>query len=169
MTSSPSTPDTVDRNLDQHDRPGHAVARLVRRYIKFCIVGFSSTAIYFGVSEGIARGLHVHMTVFWPRNIVLAIAFVVSALNGYTWNRLWTFRSTDPRRGRQLTKFVAISGIGLILSNTIVNLVLLTAIAHRLGEPRGRWAGMAIAVVIVSVWNFTMNQLWTFRRRHADT
>ena len=136
-----------------------------RRYVRFCIVGASSTVIYFGASEALARFLQADMTRFWPRNIILAVAFILSAVNGYAWNRLWTFRSRDPLRGRQFTKFAAISTVGLFLNNTIVNLCLLTPAARRLGEPWGRWTSMAIAVVIVSVWNFAMNSVWTFRCR----
>jgi putative flippase GtrA len=135
------------------------------RYVRFCIVGLSSTVVYFGLSEIIARLWRADMTLFWPRNIILAIAFILSALNGYVWNRLWTFRSRDPERGRQFTKFTSISAIGLLLNNTIVNLCLLTAPARRLGEPWGRWGSMAIAVVLVSIWNFAMNSVWTFRTR----
>jgi putative flippase GtrA len=139
-------------------------AALLHRYVKFCIVGLSSTVVYFGVSEATASVSGADMTRFWPRNVILAIAFILSAINGYIWNRLWTFRSTDPQRARQLTKFVGISAVGLLLNNTIVTLGMHTALAHHLGEPRGRYLSMAVAIVLVSVWNFSMNSVWTFGR-----
>ena len=172
MTDPETVANTADPRVEQHDRDGRAtggIARVIRRYAKFCIVGFSSTFIYFGVSELIAHLVHVDMTMLWPRTIVLSIGFMVSAFNGYILNRVWTFRSADPKRGRQLTKFMAIAGVGLVLSNTIVSLAMLTPIARRLGEPHGRWASMVLAIFLVSIWNFTMNQLWTFRRHHTET
>jgi putative flippase GtrA len=177
MNDTESAGNSADRGIDLHDRDtpsrriGTAIGRatLVRRYIKFCTVGLTSTAIYFAVSEGTGRLFSINLGTLLGLNAVLPAAFLISAFNGYVWNRLWTFRSTDPRRGRQFTKFATVSGIGMALNSGITSIGWLVLSRQGVGNPWRRWIAMGIAIVIVSVWNFSMNQFWTFRHRDAET
>ncbi|MCO5297425.1 MAG: YqeG family HAD IIIA-type phosphatase [Fimbriimonadaceae bacterium] len=160
---------------------------VVRQFIKFCIVGGTSTVIDVGLH-------YVLMFVLTVNGELLSLAFgrwlltatgsvapdagdatqisftvfkVVSAsvaiLNSFIWNRRWTFRIRGKEdRHRQLVKFVAVAVIGMVL-NTLIASGLNSVIP---GHPKRSWAiATAVATVAVAFWNFMGQKLWTFRAK----
>jgi putative flippase GtrA len=122
------------------------------------VVGVSSTLLNWGLIYLLSWAFSVDMRPdFWPRNWILAFSFIVSAANGYIWNRLWTFGSKDPQVALQFGKFLVVVGAGLFLNAVIVNALLeidLRLIFCLVG-----------ATGVVSIWNFAANKLWTFREK----
>jgi dolichol-phosphate mannosyltransferase len=117
--------------------------------VKFCAVGASGYAVNLAVFAGLlAAGLH-----YIPAAVC---SFVVAVANNYWWNRHWTFRDTRGHLVYQGMKFLLVSGVALA-----ANLAAL-AILVALGLPK--IPAQAIAIVLVTPWNFIANKLWSFRR-----
>ncbi len=156
---------------------------VIREFIKFCIVGGSSTVIDLGlhlllmfyitingvrISETVGQwAIHQFGLGVAPKDIAFAIFKVPTAalaiLNSFYWNRRWTFRIEGKEgRNKQLVKFTIIAITGLVL-NTIISSALNSVIP---GHEKRSWAVASfIAVIVVSVWNFTGQKLWTFRQK----
>lgn len=157
---------------------------VVRQFIKFCIVGGSSTVIDLGLHYvllfvldfGTSFGQWLIATFPWafggaskPIDAAVPVLKVVSAsvaiLNSFYWNRRWTFniRGKEERMA-QLHKFVTVALIGMVL-NTIITTGLYNIVP---GHPKRSWAiASAIATVVVAFWNFSGQKLWTFRKKHS--
>ena len=86
-------------------------------------------------------------------------SFVVAVTNNYVWNRVWTFRRQRGHLVFQGFRFLLVSTIALA-----ANLVFLSVLVA-FGVPK--LPAQAIAIALVTPWNFVANKLWSFRRRHA--
>jgi len=170
-------------------RPGLFQHNLVRQFIKFCVVGGSSTVIDVGLHGLLMFVIHVDGqpigTTFgnWlietmpsvfsgvkqPSDAAFPVLKVMTAsiaiLNAFYWNRRWTFEIKDnAERFVQLRKFAAVAIVGMILNT------LLTTLFNNIipGHPKQSWAvATAIATLIVAFWNFSGQRFWTFREKKA--
>jgi putative flippase GtrA len=117
---------------------------------KFCTVGATGYIVNLSVYATLLyAGLH-----YLP---AACCSFLVAVTNNYTWNRLWTFRH---QRGH-----VAVQGLRFLVVSTVAlgtNLLFLSALVA-LGVPK--LPAQAIAIALVTPWNFVANKLWSFRRR----
>ena len=123
----------------------------VKRFVKFAITGMSGLVIDFIALNILAHVLNV------PEPVAIAIAFTIAATNNYIWNRVWTFRHQRGHIAYQGLRFLAVSTVALG-----ANLVFL-AILVALGVPK--IPAQAVAIVLVTPWNFVANKLWSFRRQ----
>jgi putative flippase GtrA len=117
--------------------------------LKFCTVGASGYIVNLGVFAGlIAAGVH-----YLPAAIC---SFVLSVTNNYWWNRHWTFRSQRGHLVYQGMRFLLVSvvalGVNLAALSTLVALGL------------SKLPAQAIAIALVTPWNFVANKLWSFGR-----
>lgn len=124
--------------------------RILRQFIKFGIVGITSTIIDWGIYLLLTRFLD---TFYLMAKI---LSFAVAVLNSYIWNRRWTFRSQDPKRLNQFIKFLIISIIGLVVNTFIMYLAV---DKFRLSDIYG----LFLATAIVMIWNFLANKFYTFK------
>ena len=124
--------------------------RVVRQFIKFGLVGVSSTAIDWGVFYSLNHFFSVYYL------IAKAISFVVSVINSYYWNRRWTFRSQNQRKMHEFGKFLVVSSVGLGL-NTYIMYLAVSIFGLRYIY------GLILATTIVVFWNFLANKFWTFK------
>lgn len=124
--------------------------RTVRQFIKFGLVGVSSTVI----DWGIFYILNLSFGVYYLTAKVLS--FSVAVINSFTWNRRWTFRSQNPNRSQEFLKFLIIALIGLFLNAFIMYLAV--SIFHS-----RKIIGLIFATGIVTFWNFLANKFYTFR------
>jgi len=151
--------------------------RGVRQFVKFCIVGASSTLIDFGVWFLLIEVLHLHRLVGsleTARPLVVSLAFLLAVSNGFLWNNRWTFRKGGETGQRQrYAKFVLTNSVGLALNLLIVMLVvhllraapsLIPAVLQsaNLEDPAGL-IGKICATAVVVFWNFTASKYWTFK------
>jgi putative flippase GtrA len=83
----------------------------------------------------------------------------VAVTNNYTWNRVWTFRHQRGHMAYQGLRFLMVSTVALA-----ANLAFL-AILVGLGVPK--ISAQAVAIALVTPWNFVANKLWSFRRQPA--
>jgi len=123
---------------------------IVLRFVRFGIVGASGMVIDFGVTWLCKEKFR------WNKYLSNSLGFVIAATNNYLWNRIWTFESQSEAVAREYVSFVVIAVIGLGLNNLIIYLI------HE------RWhlnfyLSKLIAIGCVTLWNFTMNYVFTFR------
>lgn len=119
------------------------------KFLKFGIVGFSGLIVDFGVTWIFKEKLGVH------KYISNSLGFIVATGTNYTLNRYWTFNSHNPDTFIQFGKFFIVSLTGLALSNTLIYLL----------NDKSKWnfyLAKACAIVLVSLWNFFANYLYTF-------
>jgi putative flippase GtrA len=123
---------------------------LVLQFVKFGVVGVSNTLIFFLVYTLLLK-------VFVAAS---GIGFAVGAINGFLWNRAWTFRG---HVGDALTpvRWFVVQTSGLLAN---LGLVYLFVDGVGLGE----LVGQAVTIAIVTVVTFLVNRAWTFKG-HAET
>lgn len=136
-----------------------------KRFGKFAIVGILGAVVDFGVFNLLATGLKFNAV---PSSVV---SFSLAVVNNFILNRLWTFPdSRNARLGKQLIQFTLVSVIGLLIrtplfawlekqlvplaARLVPNLFTPTFIGHNLS--------LAIAIIVVMLWNFIANRYWTF-------
>ena len=149
MGSSPAAAATT------RSRAGQALRRR-RNWVqlaKFSLVGASGYVVNLAVYTALLKGAGMHYA------LAATCSFVVAVTNNYTWNRLWTFRHQRGHIAYQGLRFLVVSTIALA-----ANLVFL-AILVGIGVPK--IPAQAIAVALVTPWNFIANKLWSFRRQPA--
>jgi putative flippase GtrA len=142
--------------------PGPFQRQGVQQFVKFCVVGATSTVIDAGILWFLKFSCH------WSVPPAQTLSFVVAVTNGYIWNSLWTFKGRGSgKQHEQYLKFVAVNIVGLILNLLIINGVFyaLTGSSPDLRPTDKIHFGIAkaVAVVIASVWNFLASKLWTFK------
>jgi len=86
-------------------------------------------------------------------------SFLVAVSNNYLWNRVWTFRHQRGHIAHQGLRFLAVSTIALAAN------LLFLAILVGIGVPK--IPAQAMAIALVTPWNFVANKLWSFRRQPA--
>ena len=130
------------------------------QFIKFCVVGGSGvlvdmTALYLLADPN---------TLAWNLTAAKVCSAEAALLNNFFWNEMWTFRTAAKRAQggllRRLVGFHAICGVGIGLA------VLLLHLFHT-------WLGFNVyvsnllAILLVTLWNFSMNAAFNWRVRHA--
>ena len=150
----------------------------VRQFVKFAIIGVMSTAIdwsvhallYNGFSGSIANMVNDYFIANFQSltkspdfdgafTTFKIVSFLVAMLNGFFWNRRWTFKvKTKEGRGAQLGKFALVNVIGLGIN---------TAVASQIHVPHGgKWnyiLALGAATFVTMFWNFAGHKFWTFK------
>ncbi len=122
---------------------------IVENFIKFCIVGGSGLFVDMGITYALKEWLRLN------KYIANASGFAIAATSNFFLNRWWTFQSESPDVSIQYLKFVTISLVGLSINTAIIYLL----------NDRLRWnfyLSKIGAIGVVTLWNFTMNYLFTF-------
>lgn len=120
--------------------------------VKFCAVGASGYVVNLLVYTALLDAADLHY------RLAATGSFLVAVTNNYLWNRLWTFRHRRGHFAYQGLRFLVVSGLVYV-----GNLAILTALVE-LGL--GEIVSQAIAVILVTPFNFVGNKLWSFRLRH---
>jgi putative flippase GtrA len=148
-----------DTVADRASALGEAAGAALRRphnwvqLAKFCTVGATGYVVNLAVFALLVHGFEIHYLV------AAVCSFLVAVTNNYTWNRLWTFRNQRGRVAHQGLRFLVVSTVALG-----ANLLFLSGFVA-LGLPKV--PAQAIAIVLVTPWNFLANKLWSFRRPSA--
>lgn len=123
---------------------------LLERFFKFCVVGGSGVVVDFGVTYIAKEWFRLN------KYIANSIGFICAATSNYLLNRMWTFGSHDPHIMAQYLRFLGFSLVGLALNNLVIYLL----------HGRRNWAFYwvkLLATAVVTLWNFSMNYLFTFQ------
>jgi putative flippase GtrA len=117
---------------------------------KFCTVGASGYIVNLAVySALVVSGVHYLLAA--------VCSFLVAVTNNYMWNRLWTFRNQRGHLVYQGFKFLLVSTVALGANLAFLRILVALGL--------DKIPAQAIAIVLVTPWNFAVNKLWSFRRR----
>ncbi len=146
--------------------PGPLQRPAIQQFIKFCIIGATSTVIDAAISYTLTYHYGINQT------LAKSISFVFSVSNGFFWNSRWTFRGMGSGRLHEMyTKFIAINIVGLILNLTLFKLVQVPFSGRFIGQGRPSkpvfFLAFLTATFFVAFWNFTANRKWTFKPADA--
>ena len=136
------------------------------RFIRFAIVGAIGAVVDFAV-------LNLFLYLGFSYVVSGTISFIAAVLNNFIWNRYWTYPDSRSKSiSKQLVQFVIINGIGLgiripllaWLENILIDLSskIFPADFFLSAEFIGHNTGLAIAILIVMLWNFLANRYWTY-------
>lgn len=128
------------------------------RFIRFALVGCSGVVVDMGLlfvlSDPIMLG--------WGLTRSKLIASELAIVNNFLWNDSWTFHDVSARHPggkyklRRFAKFQLICFAGLMLNTILLNLQF-----NLLGV--NRYVANAIAILIVTGWNFWLNLKLSWR------
>lgn len=122
--------------------------QIIVQWLRFAVVGVSNTLLSTAVFAVL-----FHLGV--PYLLGSALAFALGALNSYTFNRRWTFRSHGPR-APELARFMGVQAVGLG-----VNLALLALLVEVFGI-RHVFAQL-LAFPAASIITFALSRQWAFK------
>lgn len=120
---------------------------------RFGVVGTMNTVIDLAVYAGLTRGFD-----FFEEHYLVAalIAFIISGINSFFWNKQWTFKDTNQYTHRKLIKFYIAAGVALLVNE----LILWQLVEFELYDILAK----LIAGTSAGVINFTLQKFWTFDR-----
>ena len=137
------------------------------RFLRFAVVGAIGAVVDFGI-------LNLLLALGVSYLISATVSFIAAVLNNFTWNRFWTYPDSRSKPiSQQLTQFAVINIIGIgiripllaVLEKFLIN-------QANVFIPDGFWIfsaeklaqnlGLAIAILVVMLWNFFANRLWTY-------
>lgn len=132
---------------------------LLKRYLQFCLVGFSGMA----VDMGFLFLLSSPRTLAWDLTLSKIIAAEFAIMNNFLWNDLWTFRAAtqEPKTARsrisRLVNFnlICLAGIGFSVALLDIQVYWLHV---------NPYVANFLAIVIVSLWNFVMSMKFGWGR-----
>jgi len=147
----------AQKSLPLAQRPG------LRQLIKFGIVGASSTIVNFAV-------LNLMLAMHQNRYAAETVAFLVSVVNGYYWNKRWTFKAAPVKAAHtQFIQFLLVNLVAWGLDLLIIKL-LSVPLERSLHLSTAHWTmviatnlAQLVATGVTVFWNFFANRLWTFK------
>ena len=120
---------------------------------KFLIVGVVNTALIYALYVALVyAGMHY--------NFALCLDYLGGILTGYLLNRRWTFRHHG-RTCESFLKYCATYGVVFSLNMLLLNLLV------RLGL-LGPALGQLVALSVVTVISFLLQNFWVFRSGQAN-
>lgn len=122
----------------------------ILQVFKFGIVGLIGMAIDFSITWLFKEKFKVN------KYLANAFGLIFAVTNNYIINRIWTFKSNSTSWEEEFLKFLIVSLVGLGLNTLIIYLF------HQRKEGVNFYVAKLIAIVIVFVWNYTLNSLFTF-------
>jgi putative flippase GtrA len=137
----PNYPARLERIIPQFDS--------LSQFTRFLVVGVANTALSF-------IAYRLLLAVATPYVVAAFLGFGAGALNGYVFNRRWTFAARDSTRARVL--YVAVQATGAISAS------LLVLLFHS-GAGVGKVGAYLAAIPPVTVCTFVANRVWTFADR----
>jgi dolichol-phosphate mannosyltransferase len=139
------------------------LATLPARFPRFAAVGLSGVgvdmALLFLLSDRHALG--------WGLTQSKLLAAEAAIVNNFVWNDAWTFRDMATKLGggtarlKRFARFNLICAMGLALS-----VLLLALQVDVLGI--NRYVANAVAIALVTAWNFWMNKAFSWAAPEAD-
>ena len=151
-----------------------SIASLLRRivtirFLKFGTVGASGILVNQGVlyaaQEYIFHVRHAADGVDWiGLNLSLALAIFFATLNNFFWNRLWTWADRKHHYDKpwlmQFGQYLLACWLSIALQMLLTNL---------LAPYFYIYIANLVAIVLTSVLNFILNDIWTFGRMRLMT
>jgi putative flippase GtrA len=125
----------------------------IKKLSMFGLVGLSGMIIDYGVTAFLKEIIEAN------KYLANTTGFTFAATSNYFINRVWTFKSNSPKPIKEYTGFIAIAVVGLLLNNAII--WILSDFLFTLNFYLSKF----IAISIVFLWNFVMNNYFNFKHR----
>lgn len=135
---------------------------------RFAVIGFTNFAVYTGIlnlflwQTGVNKG--------FKYSLFVSIAFIVSVVHSYGWNKYWVFESGDSGKGAgEFTKFLGITSIaGLI--NVIIASLIVNFVHPLFGISADGWAniGGIIGSAFALSFSFVGIRLVVFKKNDSN-
>jgi dolichol-phosphate mannosyltransferase len=130
----------------------------IDRFVRFALVGLSGVV----VDMGLLYLLSDPHRLGWGLTRSKLVAAEVAIVNNFIWNDIWTFRDVAKSQvglGARLARFVKFQLV--CLSGLVLNAGLLNAQVNLMHL--NRYVANAIAIGIVTAWNFWLNLKLSWR------
>jgi putative flippase GtrA len=137
------------------------------RFLRFAVVGVIGAVVDFGIANLLDHGLGA------PLVVAGTISFLCAVISNFVWNRYWTYPDSRTKPlSRQFYQFSVVSILGLgsrvpllaFLEKPIFRLI--SSLPFRIPffsiEFLSANITLAIAVLVVMLWNFFVNRYWTY-------
>ncbi|MDH4330122.1 MAG: GtrA family protein [Candidatus Moranbacteria bacterium] len=136
---------------------------VVFQFAKFGASGAFNTFFDWGIlnlliaATGVAGGIGFA--------IFKAISFSFATVSSYFWNKYWTFESKKETSAKEVTQFIVISTIGVVINVGLASLIVtIFASDDLLAQKRLANIAAATATIISLLWNFVGYKLWVFKK-----
>lgn len=138
------------------------------RFIRFAIVGTIGAIVDFSTFNLLSGVLHVQSV--WAS----VFSFTAAVLSNFIWNRYWTYPDSRSKPvARQLMTFTMVNVVGLgirtplfaglsYLLEKLLLLIPFLPISIFTAEFLANNTALAIAILVIMLWNFFVNRYWTF-------
>jgi len=140
------------------------------RFFRFALVGIIGAVVDFGVFNILTLGVRFEAV---PSSV---ISFLMAVLSNFIWNRYWTYPDSRAKSvPRQISQFILVSVVGLLIRTPLfawleprlvksaVNMLASLSLQSVLTPTFiGHNTALAIAVLVVMMWNFFANRYWTY-------
>jgi putative flippase GtrA len=120
------------------------------KFFKFGLVGFSGLVIDFSITWICKEKLLLN------KYLSNSFGFLFGVVNNYFLNKYFTFHNNDNHLATQFLSFLIISIIGFLLNTTFLYLL-------QKNTKINFYVCKVMVTVIVFIWNFTANSLYTFK------
>ena len=138
------------------------------RFIRFAIVGTIGAVVDFGTFNLFSSVLGIQDV--WAS----VFSFTTAVLSNFTWNRIWTYPDSRSKpMTRQLLSFGVVNIVGLGIRTPLFaglskilerlfSLLSFLSVSFITSELLGNNSALAIAILVVMLWNFFANRYWTY-------
>lgn len=136
------------------------------RFLRFLVVGTIGAVVDFGTFNLLAYGLHVNAV------ISSVFSFIAAVVSNFLWNRYWTYPDSRSKPiHHQIVQFLLVSLIGLGIRTPLFAWLehVLIDLSRRFLPANffsptfvGHNVALAIAIIVVMLWNFFANRFWTY-------
>jgi putative flippase GtrA len=135
------------------------------RFIKFAIVGTIGAVVDFGIFNLLSGLFNI------PAIIAQVFSFLAAVTSNFLWNRYWTYPDSRSKPlQHQVVQFLIVNIIGLAIRTPLfTGLEALLIHEWEILSPNflspvfvGHNIALAVAVIVVMLWNFFINRYWTY-------
>lgn len=123
------------------------------QFARYVMVGVSNVLLDFVIYLSLTRGWE-----FWRFHYLWAnsLSFIVVVTWSFFWNKHWTFQERSQKHHTQYLKFLTITVAGLGIYQTILYIGIEKLFLYDV-------AAKLLAIPLMTLWNFIMHRMWTFR------
>lgn len=121
---------------------------MIISFLKYCIVGLSGIVVDFSITYLFKEKVGIN------KYVASMLGFSTACTSNYVLNRVWTFANNNPELLVQYISFLIISIIGLLFNTLFLWLFVRIRINY--------YTSKGVAIVIVTMWNYTANTIITF-------
>jgi putative flippase GtrA len=136
------------------------------RFAKFLVVGTIGAVVDFGTFNLLTAILH-----FWPVPSSI-VSFTAAVTSNFLLTRYWTYPDSRSKPvARQVLQFAAVNLVGLGIRTPLFAALIpvWSGVLDKAGislpiasQQMARNLSLACAVIVVLIWNFVVNRLWTY-------